>query len=290
MRSEQQGLFLVEDATKDERFKANPMVLGDPNIRFYAGMPLYAAEGVAVGTLCVIDTVPRGLSPGQANALAILSYQVQARMELRSERRALLDTIRAHRELTAELEYSNEILGHANARLEQLASTDSLTGLLNRRAFEDRMIAEYANAVRKQHPLSILAMDIDNFKERNDRFGHAAGDDALRQVGKVTKQVLRARDHAARIGGEEFAIILPEATLDHAALVAKRVQELLGMGNAELSCMTLSIGISCLDKTTANWQALLAHADCAMYEAKRKGKNRFVLYEAGRSSSRFGEK
>lgn len=152
------------------------------------------------------------------------------------------------------------------------------------------MIAEYANAVRKQHPLSILAMDIDNFKERNDRFGHAAGDDALRQVGKVTKQVLRARDHAARIGGEEFAIILPEATLDHAALVAKRVQELLGMGNAELNCMTLSIGISCLDKTTANWQALLAHADCAMYEAKRKGKNRFVLYEAGRSSSRFGEK
>lgn len=114
---EQQGLFLVEDATKDERFKANPMVLGDPNIRFYAGMPLYAAEGVAVGTLCVLDTVPRGLSPGQANALAILSYQVQARMELRSERRALLDTIRAHRELTAELEYSNEILGHANARL-----------------------------------------------------------------------------------------------------------------------------------------------------------------------------
>lgn len=276
---EQQGLFLVEDATKDERFKANPLVLGDPNIRFYAGMPLYAGEGVAVGTLCVIDTKPRSLSPGQAKALAILSQQVQARMELRSERRKLLQSLVKNRDLAAELTHSNHILEYANSQLERLATVDSLTGILNRRAFEDRIVAEYANAGRKRHPLCLIVMDIDNFKKRNDQFGHAAGDDALRLVGSVTQQVLRPTDAAARIGGEEFAMILPGATLDEASRVARRIQGLLAIGNAEVPGLTLSIGISCLNTDMKNWETLLAQADAAMYEAKHTGKNRLVIYE-----------
>lgn len=86
---EQRGLFVVGDAALDDRFKANPLVLGEPHIRFYAGMPLYVDQDIAVGTLCVLDTVPRTLSPGQAKALTILSHQVQARLELRSEKRKL---------------------------------------------------------------------------------------------------------------------------------------------------------------------------------------------------------
>ncbi len=91
---------------------------------------------------------------------------------------------------------------------------------------------------------------------------------------------MRAGDSAARIGGEEFAIILPGTPLDRASLIARRVQDLLATGEAGLPGLTLSIGIARLDTTTKNWEALLAQADYAMYEAKQTGKNRFVIYEA----------
>ena len=277
---EQQGLFLVEDATKDERFKRNPLVLGDPKIRFYAGVPLYATDGVAVGTLCVIDTVPRSLSPGQIRSLTILSHQVQARLELRSERRKLLHAFTENRQLALLLEQSNKTLQEANANLERLAATDPLTGLLNRRAFENKITADFSGALRKQSALSVLVLDIDNFKNRNDRFGHAAGDEALRHVGEVLQKVIRAGDSAARIGGEEFAILLPETTAEQASTLAERVQALLGYGGAGFPSITASIGIACLDKTMTEWETLLAHADSAMYKAKYMGKNRFVTYHA----------
>ena len=277
---EQQGLFLVEDANKDERFRNNPLVLGEPGIRFYAGMPLYASEGIAVGTLCVIDTVPRTLSPGQAKALAILSHQVQARMELRSERRKLLRALEANRELMEELTQSNQTLEYANSQLERLATVDFLTGMLNRRAFEDRMKAEFSNASRKQRSLSLLILDIDNFKKRNDQFGHAAGDDALRRVGEILQKAVRADDSVARIGGEEFAILLPETTPDQASMIARRVQELLELSaDEEMPRITVSIGIACLEATMTNWETLFQQADLAMYEAKQTGKNRFVVHE-----------
>ena len=116
----QQGLFVVEDATRDERFKDSSLVVGAPHIRFYAGVPFYAGEGVPVGTLCVIDTVPRTLSPGQVKGLTILSHQVQARMDLRAERKKQLSESRKTAELTSHLESSNAILRKANQKLEQL--------------------------------------------------------------------------------------------------------------------------------------------------------------------------
>jgi GAF domain-containing protein len=94
----------VEDTWKDERFRENPLVLGNPHIRFYAGVPIYAGEGVPIGTLCVIDTVPRSLLPGQIKALTILSQQVQAQIELRSEQRKLQKMNLRNTELLAELE------------------------------------------------------------------------------------------------------------------------------------------------------------------------------------------
>jgi diguanylate cyclase (GGDEF)-like protein/PAS domain S-box-containing protein len=272
------GLFVVEDASKDELFKSNPLVLGDPHIRFYAGMPLYVGDGIAVGALCVIDTVPRSLSPRQVKALAILSQQVQARMELRSERRKLLRAVGANRELTAELKKSNETLRVANVALERLAGTDSMTGLLNRRAFEDKMSAEFSSALRRQRSLSILVMDIDDFKIRNDQYGHAAGDAALRHVGEVLRKVVRSGDCAARTGGEEFAIILPETSADQSILVAQRVQELLGSTDPDDHRVSLSIGIASLQTATTDWETLFSQADHAMYQAKQTGKNQFLTY------------
>jgi PAS domain S-box-containing protein len=117
---QQQGLFVVEDASKDKRFKHNPLVTGDPHIRFYAGMPLYAGDGVGIGALCVIDTVPRSLSPWQAKALNILSQQVQARIELRSGRKKQIIDIKARRELMSRLEKGKVVLREANQKQEQL--------------------------------------------------------------------------------------------------------------------------------------------------------------------------
>jgi diguanylate cyclase (GGDEF)-like protein/PAS domain S-box-containing protein len=276
---QQQGLFVVEDATKDERFKENPLVLGHPKIRFYAGMPLYAGDGIAIGTLCVMDTCPRSLSPSQAKALAILSHQVQARIDLRAERRKLLHALAANRELAAELERSKQAVSQANSQLEQLTTKDSLTGALNRRAFEDRLTAEFSDALRQQRPLSVLIMDLDNLEQTNDLFGRAVGDDALRHVGELLQKVLRAGDTAARTGDEEFALILPGVPSDQAGLVAERIQELLGlMGEEGSPRITLSIGIASLQIDTPTWEVLLTQADLAMYEAKRTGKNRFVIH------------
>lgn len=115
-----EGLFFVLDATQDQRFDQNPLVLGSPHIRFYAGIPLYAGDHVAVGTLCVIDTVPRILTASQTKALTILSHQVQARLELRAERKKQAKEANARRELNSRLEASNATLREANEKLEQL--------------------------------------------------------------------------------------------------------------------------------------------------------------------------
>lgn len=276
---QQRGLFMVEDATQDARFQKNPLVVKDPNIRFYAGMPLYAEKGIAIGTLCVIDTVPRSLSPGQAKALSILSQQVQARIELRSERINLLQGVASNRELAAKLEVKNRELLEANSQLEHLATTDGLTGLLNRREFERRMDTEFSRSLRKRRPLSTIVMDIDNFKRRNDELGHAAGDEALRHIGQVLGKLVRVTDSAARIGGEEFAVILPETTANQAAVFAKRIQAALRSGWADFPRITLSIGVASVDTNWTSWESLLKRADAAMYEAKRAGKNRLAIAE-----------
>ena len=276
---QQRGLFLVEDATKDERFMDNPLVVDDPHVRFYAGVPLYAGQGVAVGSLCVVDMVPRTLSPGQAKALAILAQQVQTQLDLRWERKKLLKAAEENQNLAKRLQVSNNTLLEANSRLQELATTDVLTGLLNRRAFEEKISQEFATAQLGSQSLSLLILDIDDFKKRNDELGHAAGDEALRFVGEGLQKALRPGHSAARIGGEEFAILLPETTLSQAAVIGKRIQAILGLGRADLDPVYVSIGYSCLRPDVLHWQALFTEADREMYKAKRTVKNRPVILD-----------
>lgn len=257
-------VMTVEDARADSRFADNPLVTGAPQIRFYAGAPLVTPENHVVGTLCVIDQVPRGLSQVQREALTALSRQVVAQLELRRQLKELQDS---ERRLEAAL-----------ARLEVLSSTDSLTGLYNRRALDGQLETEFERAQRYNLDLSFLMIDVDRFKQFNDRFGHPAGDDMLRQVGSCLQNNARAPDFVARYGGEEFSIILPNTGREAALAIADRFRHLVATLPAPTP-MTISIGISSLPAAApevvrmADPQALVTAADAALYQAKKDGRN-----------------
>ncbi|MEG0150637.1 MAG: diguanylate cyclase [Comamonas sp.] len=165
-------------------------------------------------------------------------------------------------------------LQKANAELELLAHSDPLTGLLNRRGFDARMLYALALAKRGNRPLSLLAMDIDHFKSVNDVFGHEVGDMVLQCVAQVLKSRLRVSDVLARMGGEEFIALLPDTSLDTAMELAEELRtrmESAPMPHGQQ--VTLSIGVSCLSDTDMEASGLLRRSDEALYNAKAAGRN-----------------
>lgn len=160
--------------------------------------------------------------------------------------------------------------------LAEQARTDFLTGALNRRAMEDAARRETARCVRSGHALSMIVLDIDNFKVLNDTRGHAAGDRALQGMVCHIRGLLRRQDMIARTGGEEFAILLPEAVELEALAIAERVrqsvEELEVNFEGEPIKMTICAGVAQLDPSTG-WEKMMQIADSAMYEAKKHGRN-----------------
>jgi len=157
--------------------------------------------------------------------------------------------------------------------------------LANRRVFEQRIAADFSIARRNDLPLSVLLIDIDDFKRRNDTHGHAAGDDALRALAAVLRSIIRAGDIAGRVGGEEFAILLPATPSDGAKVFATRLQTSLQTMECTSGPLTVSIGIASLAAATGNWEQLVSEADNAMYAAKRAGKNRYMISSPGPTPS-----
>jgi diguanylate cyclase (GGDEF)-like protein len=172
-----------------------------------------------------------------------------------------------------------------DARMERLATTDDLTGLLNRRAFFARAEAARLLALRQHQPITLLMLDIDHFKQLNDRFGHATGDEALVKFSATCTEALREHDILGRLGGEEFALALPGTDLDGALHAAERLRQdvldtrLLTCGNSYT--MTVSIGVVLIDPEE-DLPTALARADHALYEAKRNGRNRVEAGTPGR--------
>ncbi len=163
-------------------------------------------------------------------------------------------------------------------RVASQAATDALTGLPNRRSFEEELVLEWRRAERIDASLGLILADIDDFKGINDRFGHQAGDDVLRKVGEVFASRVRQVDLAARYGGEEFAVIVPETDLEGAVRLAERLRMDLIEAPVELPDtselrVTASFGVAVKDRRTRA-EELVAAADDALYEAKRTGKNR----------------
>jgi diguanylate cyclase (GGDEF)-like protein len=161
--------------------------------------------------------------------------------------------------------------------LAEQASTDSLTGALNRRAMEEAALRETARSIRYGRPLCMIVLDVDHFKELNDARGHAAGDRALQELVRKTKSMLRANDLLARTGGEEFTIMLPDTAAATGVVAAERVRQaveaLVIPFEDEPIRFTVSAGVAQLDPAEGGWENMMRRADSAMYEAKEHGRN-----------------
>ncbi|SFI89719.1 diguanylate cyclase [Nitrosomonas sp. Nm34] len=167
-------------------------------------------------------------------------------------------------------------------KLEQQARQDYLTGLFNRRFFMEQGHAELIRAQRYHHTLSLLMLDIDNFKKINDRHGHQAGDAVLKRLADVMRKMLRTVDIIGRIGGEEFAVLLPETDTQRATEVAERLREEVACTAVTLEMgmplyFKVSIGVVSLEGRDADLNTLLNQADKALYQAKENGRNRVCL-------------
>lgn len=170
-----------------------------------------------------------------------------------------------------------------HARTLSLATTDTLTGLFNRRALEERLNGEMQRSRRYGKSFSLLMLDIDRFKQVNDRYGHPAGDAVLKQLAAILKKQTRDVDSVARYGGEEFAIVAPESDGSSAKLVGERICKAVARaafilpGGREIG-VTVSIGIACFPRCADGVETMVERADQALYMAKRDGRNRVYLY------------
>ncbi len=172
------------------------------------------------------------------------------------------------------------------AELEQAARLDTLTEALNRGAFMQQASAMIEQQTKRVAPLAVVLLDVDHFKRINDHHGHAAGDQALVTLAAVIRRSIRGGDLFGRLGGEEFGLLLPDAELAHARLIAERIREQverleIRLDEGKLVNMTISVGVAAAAMAAADLPEMLSLADKAMYEAKRVGRNRVVVRDLG---------
>jgi diguanylate cyclase (GGDEF)-like protein len=201
--------------------------------------------------------------------ILFVAYRTNALDVLRRSKEALEKT---HEELRGVAHG----LAQANLYLERLSSTDPLTELPNRRVFNLRLEEELARSHRYRLPLSLLMLDVDNFKSYNDDFGHPAGDEVLKTIAYLLTQSVREVDCVARLGGEEFGVVMPETGKARALALAERIRNAIECARWPKRRVTVSVGVAALSRAWAGGEAMICAADAALYEAKRTGRNKVV--------------
>lgn len=201
-------------------------------------------------------------------------------------RKMVITTVREiteRKQMEAELQKTNEELQALHETLREQATRDSLTGLYNRRYFNDTTKREFARAKRDNYPVSLMIMDIDLFKEINDSYGHAFGDEVLRVLSAQINKHIRAGDIAYRYGGDEFVIIMPgagiETARDRANIICKAFNTLVINENEKEFTATISVGIAIYPEHGSDGDEILRNADFALYQAKQGGRNRVCMWE-----------
>lgn len=254
------ALFVITDALQDPRFAANPLVIGPPYIRFYAGMRILAADGTPIAALCVIDPEPRpsGLSPIEETTLRTLAAQVEALLELRR--------------LVIEREAQIESQSQLSEQLRHLAEHDELTGLPRRDLFYKCLVKAMHDAEQTGTQAAILFVDVDHFKQINDSLGHDAGDALLCGFAQRLRGTMRRTDTAARLGGDEFGLILSgidrhEQIDDVVRSLNQRLQEPVRHRGRMIICKA-SIGVAVYPDHATDAKGLMKCADLALGEAK----------------------
>lgn len=233
--------FIICDATKDPRFADNPLVTSEPHIRFYAGCPLRAFDQTKLGTLCIIDTHPRLLTSDELESLVDLARMIE-----------------------------NEFAAY------QLATMCELTNISNRRGF--MLLAQHSLQLcaREQLPASLVFIDLDDFKQINDRLGHKHGDRLLKEFANQLSQVFRDADVVARLGGDEFVVLLSNARKTQAEEALKRLNALTTSNELAERCgcaIAFSSGVVEYDpERHPSLEALLEAGDKQMYHAKQAKK------------------
>jgi diguanylate cyclase (GGDEF)-like protein len=251
--------IIVEDALRDIRFADNPMVVGAPHTRFYAGHPIHCADGAVLGALCVIDTKPRKFGAEDQRRLKELAFLVD--QSLRAARVSA-----ARNALAAKLTL---------ARRESLI--DPMLRTWNRGGIAAILAQQNAEVAAGTGLFSVLLLDIDHFKQVNDRYGHIAGDAVLKAVAQALKSSLRSGDELARFGGDEFLVVLPNTQAADAECLARRLESAVyalrvPTPAGEIRCSISSGAAERAATGTETVEALIHRADLEMLNRKRNSR------------------
>ncbi|MEI4263986.1 GGDEF domain-containing protein [Roseovarius sp. D0-M9] len=236
--------LIIEDTHQDARVKNNPLVTGSLFLRSYIGAPLTTADGYNLGTICAFDSRPRRFTARESEMIIKCAELVVNQLELRSQ-----------------------------------AKLDFLTGVLNRRSFASELEREMARLKRRPGKAVVAFLDIDHFKRVNDTFGHPVGDIVLREFAGIVASQCRQNDLLARVGGEEFAVLLPDTDLESAQIWAERTRKQVAEtrfdDNDDLR-VTVSLGLVEFTEKQTSADVITSMADRTLYQAKRQGRNRVV--------------